>query len=74
MKTEIKLDVDIPTGEGQIKVMPHFEKMNILWQLDILKGWIWDLQELYNNKVDVWENEVKTLQEEVDGRNKTTLI
>ena len=74
MKTDIKLDANIDTGEGEIRVMPHFEKMNTLWQLDVLKDWIWDLQNLYNKKVDVWEKELKTLQEEVNGRNKATLV
>ncbi len=62
MKTDIKLDANIDTGEGEIRVMPHFEKMNTLWQLDVLKDWIWDLQELYNKKVDIWEGELKAFQ------------
>ena len=74
MKTDIKLDANIDTGEGEMRVMPHFEKMNTLWQLDVLKDWIWDLQNLYNKKVDVWEKELKTLQEEANGRNKATLV
>ena len=74
MRTEIKLVAGFDTGEGEIRVMPHFEKMNTLWQLDVLKDWIWDLQNLYNKKVDVWEKELKTLQEEVNGRNKATLV
>ena len=31
MKTDIKLAANIDAGEGEIKVMPHFEKMNTLW-------------------------------------------
>ena len=58
MKTDIKLDVDIDTGEGTVRVMPHFEKMNTIWQLDLLGDWIYDLQELHNEKVDVWEKEL----------------
>ena len=61
MKTDIKLAANIDAGEGEIKVMPHFEKMNTLWQLDVLRDWIWDLQNLYNDKVDVWEEEMKAL-------------
>ena len=26
MKTEIKLIANVPTGEGHIKIMPHFDK------------------------------------------------
>tara|TARA_Y100000310_G_scaffold153737_1_gene153227 strand:+ start:854 stop:1078 length:225 start_codon:yes stop_codon:yes gene_type:complete len=74
MKTDIKLDANIDTGEGEMRVMPHFEKMNTLWQLDVLRDWIWGLQNLYNKKVDVWEKELKTLQEEANGRNKATLV
>ena len=66
MKTDIKLDANIDTGEGEMRVMPHFEKMNTLWQLDVLKVWIWDLQELYNKKVDIWEGELKALQKEFE--------
>ena len=61
MKTDIKLAANIDAGEGEIKVMPHFEKMNTLWQLDVLRDWIWDLQNLYNDKVEVWEEELKAL-------------
>jgi len=58
MKTDIKLDANIDTGEGEMRIMPHFKKMNILWQLDVLGDWIYDLQELYNEKVDAWEKEL----------------
>ena len=66
MKTDIKLVADVHAGEGKIKVMPHFEKMNTLWQLDVLRDWIWDIQNLYNKKVDVWENEFKAIQNATD--------
>ena len=62
MKTDIKLNVDTDTGVATVKVMPHFNKMNTVWQLDVLGSWIRDLQELYNGKVDVWEEEVDTLE------------
>ena len=61
MKTDIKLAANIDSGEGEIKVMPHFEKMNTLWQLDVLRDWIWELQNLYNDKVEVWEEEMEAL-------------
>ena len=67
MKTDIKLDANIDTGEGEIRVMPHFEKMNTLWQLDVLKDWIYDLKKLYNKKVDVWEEELKAIEKVSDG-------
>jgi len=69
MKTDIKLDANINTGEGEMRVMPHFEKMNTIWQLDVLKDWIWDLQNLYNKKVDVWEKEMGALQKEFKENN-----
>ena len=62
MKTDIKLDANIDTGEGEIRVMPHFEKMNTLWQIDVLEDWIYDLQKLYNKKVDIWEGELKAIE------------
>lgn len=67
MKTDIKLDIDIDTGEGAVRVMPHFEKMNAVWQLDVLGDWIHDLQELYNEKVDIWEGELKAIEEVSDA-------
>ena len=66
MKTDIKLDADIDAGEGKIRVMPHFDTMYTLWQLDVLRDWIWDLQALYNSKVDIWEKELEALQEELE--------
>ena len=70
MKTDIKLDANIDAGEGEMRVMPHFEKMNTLWQLDVLKDWIWDLQELYNKKVDIWEKEMEAIQKAYEGPGK----
>ena len=67
MKTDIKLDANIDTGEGEIRVMPHFEKMNTLWQIDVLEDWIYDLQKLYNKKVDVWEEELKAIERVSDA-------
>ena len=67
MKTDIKLDADIDTGEGEIRVMPHFEKMNTLWQIDVLRDWIYDLQVLYNSKVDVWEEELEAIERVSDA-------
>ena len=58
MKTEIKLDADVFSGEGQIRIMPHFKKMNTLWQLDVMRDWIWELQREYNKRVDIWEEEL----------------
>ena len=62
MKTDIKLDVNFDTGEGTIRIMPHFKKMNAIWQLDLLGDWIYDLQKLYNKKVDIWEEEMKAIE------------
>ena len=67
MKTDIKLDANINTGEGEMRVMPHFEKMNTLWQLDVLGDWIHDLQELYNEKVDDWERELGAFEGRSDA-------
>jgi len=67
MKTDIKLDANINTGEGEMRVMPHFEKMNTLWQLDVLGDWVHDLQELYNEKVDDWERELEAFEGRSDA-------
>jgi len=65
MKTEIKLDADVFSGEGQIRIMPHFKKMNTLWQLDVMKDWIWELQREYNKRVDIWEEELDNATETI---------
>ena len=66
MKTDKKLDANLDAGEGEIRVMPHFDTMYTLWQLDVLRDWIWDLQALYNSKVDIWEKELEALQEKLE--------
>jgi len=62
MKTDIKLDANVFTGEGEIKIMPHFEKMNTLWQLDVLKDWIYDLDNEYSKRMCVWRDEGKAIR------------
>ena len=62
MRTEIKLVAGFDTGEGDIRIMPHFESMNSLWQLDVLKDWIYDLDNEYNRRMCVWRDEGKKLR------------
>ena len=59
MKTEIKLDANMDTGEGVVRIMPHFETMNMVWKLDLMRDWIWELQREYNKRVDIWEEELE---------------
>ena len=68
MRTEIKLVADYNAGEGDIKIMPHFEGMNSLWQLDVLQDWIRDLDNEYSRRMCVWRDEGKKLREK--GRAK----
>tara|TARA_R110002167_G_scaffold1915_3_gene9506 strand:- start:11 stop:304 length:294 start_codon:yes stop_codon:yes gene_type:complete len=65
MKTEIKLMAEVQFGEGKVRIMPHFETMNTLYQLDTLKDWIHDLQKVYNDKVDEWEKELLVIEKEI---------
>ena len=62
MKTEIKLTADVGAGEGDIKIMPHFEGMSALWQIDVLQDWIGDLTNEYNKRLSVWKNELKEVR------------
>ena len=62
MKTEIKLRADIGAGEGDIKIMPHFERMSALWQTDVLKDWIWYLENEYSKRLGVWRGECRTIR------------
>ena len=65
MKTEIKLDANMDTGEGQIRIMPHFETMNMVWKLDMMNDWICELQREYNKRVDIWEEELDNATETI---------
>ena len=62
MKTDIKLVANVDTGEGHIKVMLHFDRMNALWQVDVLGDWIYDLETLYNERMVVWRKEMKAVR------------
>ena len=70
MRTEIKLVAGFDTGEGDIKIMPHFESMNSLWQLDVLKDWIYDLDNEYNRRMCVWHDEGKKLRKKASKKRK----
>ena len=70
MKTEIKLIANVPTGEGHIKIMPHFDKMYPLWQIDVLQDWIADLTNEYNKRKAVWRTEMRGLRPKSDVRLK----
>ena len=70
MRTEIKLVAGFDTGEGDIRIMPHFESMNSLWQLDVLKDWIYDLDNEYNRRMCVWRDEGKKLRKKGMARRK----
>ena len=62
MKTDIKLVANVDTVEGHIKVMPHFDRMNALWQVDVLGDWIYDLETLYDERMAVWRKEMKAVR------------
>jgi hypothetical protein len=62
MKTEIKLTANVGAGEGDIKIMPHFEGMSALWQIDVLKDWIWSLDNEYSKRLGVWRDECKAIR------------
>jgi hypothetical protein len=57
MKTEIKLLADVSAGEGHVRIMPHFDEMYSLWQIDVLQDWIADLTTEYNKRLKVWQSE-----------------
>ena len=65
MRTEIKLVAGFDTGEGDIRIMPHFETMNMVWKLDMMNDWIWELQREYNKRVDIWEEELDNATETI---------
>ena len=62
MKTDIKLVANVDSGEGHIKVMPHFDRMNALWQVDVLGDWIHDLETLYHERMAVWNKQMKAVR------------
>ena len=70
MKTEIKLLADVPAGEGHIKIMPSFDEMYPLWQIDVLQDWIADLTNEYNKRKAVWRTEMISLIPKSDVKLK----
>lgn len=46
-KTLIHLKADMNSGEGSVKLTSAFEKEDDLFQMDVLRDWIYDLQNLY---------------------------
>ena len=70
MKTEIKLLADVPAGEGHIKIMPPFNEMYPLWQIDVLQDWIADLTNEYNKRSETWRTEKRGLRPKSDVRLK----
>ena len=68
MRTEIKLTANVGAGEGDIKIMPHFEQMYSLWQIDVLQDWIADLTNEYNRRVCIWRDEMKEMRKK--SKNK----
>ena len=42
--------------------MPHFDRMNALWQVDVLGDWIHDLETLYHERMAVWNKEMKAVR------------
>lgn len=62
MRTEIKLTANVGTGEGDIKIMPHFEQMHSLWQLDVLQDWIADLTNEYDRRICIRKDEIKEIR------------
>ena len=55
----------VQTGDGEVRIMPHFKTMSTLYQLDTLQDWIHDLQKVYNDKVDSWEKELLVIEKEI---------
>ena len=70
MKTEIKLTADVGAGEGDIKIMPHFGSMSALWQIDVLKDWIWSLDNEYSKRLGVWRDECKAIRKKGQAERK----
>ena len=68
MKTDIKLIANVDTGEGHIKIMPHFDKMYTLWQVDVLGDWIYDLETLYDERMAIWKKEMKEVRDAVQKK------
>ena len=61
-KISINLVSHLEDGEGSIRITPGFEDYSYLFQLDVLKDWIEELQSEYADRWELWADEVDEMQ------------
>ena len=50
---------DLDTGEGKIKIKDKFYEMNTLMQIDLVGDWLHQIEDLYSEVDQVWDEEFK---------------
>ena len=60
-KISMNLISDLDAGEGSIKINESFENQSYLFQIDVLKDWIAELQNEYACRWDLWADQMESL-------------
>jgi hypothetical protein len=61
-KNMITLKGDLMYGEGSIKVSSCFNEQDGLMKADLLKDWVHQLNDMYDEAIHQWRDEMKTLK------------
>tara|TARA_R110000787_G_scaffold249495_2_gene355106 strand:- start:597 stop:818 length:222 start_codon:yes stop_codon:yes gene_type:complete len=60
-KISINLVSHLEDGEGSVRITPGFENQSYLFQLDVLKDWIEELQNEYALRWELWSEQIESL-------------
>jgi hypothetical protein len=60
-KISINLVSHLEDGEGSIRITQGFENQSYLFQLDVLKDWIEELQNEYALRWELWSEQIESL-------------
>jgi hypothetical protein len=60
-KISINLLSHLEDGEGSVRITPGFENQSYLFQLDVLKDWIEELQNEYALRWELWSEQIESL-------------
>ena len=60
-KISINLISDLECGEGHVNIKDSFEEQSHLFQIDVLKDWISQLQSEYADRWELWADEMEEI-------------
>jgi len=70
-KISINLVSHLEDGEGSVRITPGFEKESYLFQLDVLKDWIEELQNEYALRWELWSEQIESLDPSPERQDAT---